>query len=189
MPPSNQQPMSNQQPNSSPSNASNSAPVASTGSALAADSLDPNDMQALEDVALSLMGNMMQSHRLEGYNDRTIARQAFRMAKAFLDVSKDVAAGRFDPGEVKPLVLKPIEIPVYRQTQDEKWQTVKDPTTQRVVTESVLPDPYAYAPNLMPDHPINLRFQPQDGIPIEGRIERFKNEREQARMQSEAALN
>lgn len=178
--------------NPTPSTGNQAAASATTAGNVAANAsaaIHPADMGQLEDIALTLMGHMLQNRRMDGYMDQKVAREAFRAAKAFMDVSAAVASGEFIPEQEKPLSLKPIEVPVWRNTSDDKWQVIKDPQTNKVITESVLPDPYSYAPNLPPEHPINLRFQPMDGVSVTERIERFKSDQDQARMAREAALN
>lgn len=121
----------------------------------------------LEEVALSIFSDATRSAR--GFDPAKVAHDSFRKAKAFLDVSGRIAQGELS-ADAEPLpVYEEIEVPVLIQTEDEKWKPVVDPVTRKQITEKVGVDRHAYAPNLPPEHPINLRFKPQDGRSIQER--------------------
>lgn len=121
----------------------------------------------LEEAALAIFSDATRNAR--GFDPAKVAHDAFRKAKAFLDTSSAIASGELSAETEKPLPYEEIEVPVLVQTTDEKWEPVLDPHTRKPVTEKLAVDRFAYAPNLPADHPINLRFKPQDGRSIKER--------------------
>lgn len=128
----------------------------------------PEPSAELRATALAIF-NHITADSARGFNHREKAHEAFRRAKAFLDLAEEIDAGLESAEAVKPDVPEEVEVPVLEQKSDEKWVQVVDPMTNRPVMQRVPVDHYAYAPNLPDSHPINLRFKPHDGIPASKR--------------------
>ena len=125
---------------------------------LVSESVDQDQLQA---VALQLYAKT-DTH---GYTNEATALGCFKRAKVFLETAAKVRSGQLSAEEDKPLPNEMIEVPVWKQLSDEKWQPMTD-ELGRVVTEKQPVDRFAYAPNLPKDHPVNLRFKPVDGRSI-----------------------
>lgn len=121
----------------------------------------------LEEVALEIFSDATRNAR--GFDPAKVALDSFRKAKSFLDVSQAISAGELSAEAELVPPYEETEVPVLRQTTDEKWEPVVDEITRKPITEKRAIDRFAYAPNLPADHPINLRFKPQDGRSIKER--------------------
>lgn len=103
-----------------------------------------------------------------------IAIGAFKAASAFLQTQAAIEAGELDAEPEKPDVPVYIKIPVFNEISEGKFEGIVDPATNKPLFETVAADRDAYAPNLPAEHPINRRFLPRDGVPVEARIEKHK---------------
>lgn len=127
------------------------------------------DHSRMERTALAIFSDMPS----RGYTPRDQAQEAFRRAKAFLEISDAVQSGELDPGPTEEPKREKIRVPRWIQNNEGQWNPMKDAHGQ-TLTEEVMTDPYAYCPNLPADHPVNVKFRPQDGVSFKERQARFQ---------------
>lgn len=105
----------------------------------------------LEPVALSLFSTMLSSNT--SYETETIAARAFSAAKVFVDEAKRIREGGKVWAEPKNRKIQiwihahdPVtELPAYNENGEPVWFESQG-------------DPYSFAPNKKPEHPVNQAF-------------------------------
>jgi len=105
----------------------------------------------LEPVALSLFSNMLASN--SSYETEAIAARAFSAAKVFVEEAKRIREGGKVWSEPKNRKIQiwihahdPVtDLPAYNENGEPVWYESQG-------------DPYSYAPNKKPEHPVNQAF-------------------------------
>lgn len=113
--------------------------------------------------------------RAGAVNPTQLAQESFARAVAFQKIAAQMDAGKLSLVTEAEEVRKLVKVPRGRMKDDQQgFEASVNPATREEVYEMVPEDPYAYAPNLPASHPINLRFQPRDGVTFDDRVKAHK---------------
>jgi len=131
--------------------------------------LDTKADDKTQEMAFALYRDAINM-RGQSVNPEQLALDAYRRALAFQKLSGQIAAGKITTALETDNARKMIKVPRgYMKDDQQGFEGRIDPTTRQAVYEMVSEDPFAYAPNLPDNHPVNLRFQPRDGITLQDR--------------------
>jgi hypothetical protein len=120
------------------------------------------ESQELEKTALAIYTGRLNARA--GAGDQNLVQQSFLEANRFLRIAARVRSGdlEFLP-EPESRPTEYVDCPIMELTAEhadgrQDYKPILDPITKSPMTERLPKDPFAFAPNLPPDHAINLRY-------------------------------